>query len=270
MASKTSSQKTDRAADTLQIFFKLSFLYWAGSVAYGLAESGSLHSFLSTLALCPLLGGVVPPVKSVPLWAYGMGHVIPGVVIQVIGTCVCYVLFPSERRVPRDDAHALLMTVFALGGSAPFLAPMHRAFMESQIGLMYNNVAQFGWVWIIASFFIQLFVTETWFYWVHRLMHTPWLYAHIHKAHHIFNPSFAASASSFHPADVLCLTLGGFVTPLILPLHRGLHSVFLLSNLVSGALRHLQFSRAACVKGCRYACAFRNKKALTSQRRSTR
>lgn len=70
------------AEKVLSALFASSFGYWAISVVFGLAESGSLARFATTLASCPLLGGAVPPPQPVPLWAYGI--VLPAARANII------------------------------------------------------------------------------------------------------------------------------------------------------------------------------------------
>ena len=51
------------------------------------------------------------------------------------------------------------------------------------------------------------------FYFAHRLFHTKWLYARVHKQHHRFTAPFALAAQYAHPAEHLIAN----VLPVVLP-----------------------------------------------------
>lgn len=62
-----------------------------------------------------------------------------------------------------------------------------------------------------------LLVQEVGFYYLHRLMHTPWLYARVHKVHHEFVAPFAASGIACHwvehaTANILPVFLGPYLS----------------------------------------------------------
>lgn len=56
-------------------------------------------------------------------------------------------------------------------------------------------------------------------YWLHRMLHQPWLYSHIHSVHHEFNAPFAMAAAYAHPLEVIILAIPTFAGPLLLSPH---------------------------------------------------
>lgn len=56
-------------------------------------------------------------------------------------------------------------------------------------------------------------------YWLHRALHTPWLYAHVHRVHHEHDAPFALAATYAHPAEVVLLGLPTFAGPLLVGPH---------------------------------------------------
>lgn len=51
-------------------------------------------------------------------------------------------------------------------------------------GLFYDNVSDYGWLYLTASIPMFLLFTDFCIYWIHRIEHHPALYKHIHKPHH--------------------------------------------------------------------------------------
>ena len=68
----------------------------------------------------------------------------------------------------------------------------------------------------IAIFFV---IEDYGNYWIHRWLHTPWAYEHIHYMHHEFDTPTALAASYAHPIEVLVLGLPSFIGPAIVGCH---------------------------------------------------
>ena len=67
---------------------------------------------------------------------------------------------------------------------------------------------------------ISILIDDTWFYWGHRLLHTPWLYRHIHKQHHRFRFTHPLASEFAHPVeDLLVNSIGTLLGPLVLGAH---------------------------------------------------
>ncbi len=218
------------------VFFPALSVVWLASTVHGLFTD---EAPLSTLGQCPLLGGPAPPQRPVPVWAYGVGHVLPGLAFVAVGVAIALVVSPYERLVGRSEQlRAFAVTFYALSASAPMLSPLHKAFGERSVGRMYFDAREHGVGWLALTLLLQLAVTETWLYWIHRLMHTRYLYKHIHKVHHRFVPSFTLAASAFHPLDIAALTCGSFVLPLCVPVHAGVVQAIMMANLIWTMLQH--------------------------------
>eukprot|EP00930_Biecheleria_cincta_P006082 TRINITY_DN107063_c0_g1_i1.p1 TRINITY_DN107063_c0_g1~~TRINITY_DN107063_c0_g1_i1.p1 ORF type:complete len:333 (-),score=30.52 TRINITY_DN107063_c0_g1_i1:53-1051(-) len=63
-------------------------------------------------------------------------------------------------------------------------------------------------------------------YWVHRGLHRPWWYRHVHKAHHLWKSPNIFVTSALHPAEILALTVPTLSILTALPL--SIFSVILL------------------------------------------
>ncbi len=77
--------------------------------------------------------------------------------------------------------------------------------------LLYAEPQKYGFVYMLFSLFLLMFLHDTYFYWTHRWMHRPKVFKIFHRVHHqSLNPTPWA-AFSFHPSE-------GVIEALILPL----------------------------------------------------
>jgi len=107
------------------------------------------------------------------------------------------------------------ITCFAVVGSSIYFA--------NKLGWtkIYYNVADHGWGYWWVSLFAILFFHDTYFYFMHRMMHHPVLYRHVHKVHHDSISPTPFTSLSFHPFEAF---LEALVIPfliLVVPLHIG-------------------------------------------------
>ena len=90
---------------------------------------------------------------------------------------------------------------------------------------------------IRSTFFLQFIfmsLTEDFvFYWSHRLLHTPFLYKHVHKVHHEFPETVAYAAAYFHWLEyILAILTPLYINRYILGHHLHL-STFIVYVFVS-------------------------------------
>lgn len=80
---------------------------------------------------------------------------------------------------------------------------------------------------LALSVFFCMLCEDFTFYWMHRLLHHPRLYAHIHKMHHTYNQTVSISAEYSHPLEfVLANLLPTAIGPMILGPKMHLVTVF--------------------------------------------
>lgn len=123
--------------------------------------------------------------------------------------------FPANADVRREIGYsALTSVIFAATALLWLKIPLLRSRT-----LFYTEVDQYGWIYLLVSIPLLLLVHDTYFYWIHRLMHHPRLYRRVHFVHHkSVNPSPWA-AYAFHPVEAV---LEAGIIPLLLvtiPMH---------------------------------------------------
>ncbi len=76
--------------------------------------------------------------------------------------------------------------------------------------LIYFTILDYGWPYYILSFFMAIVIHDTYFYWLHRLLHYPKFFKFFHRVHHISTNPSPWSAFSHHPLETI-LQSGVFV-----------------------------------------------------------
>jgi ring-1,2-phenylacetyl-CoA epoxidase subunit PaaE len=72
---------------------------------------------------------------------------------------------------------------------------------------LYNDTGKFGIWYEVFVVAFMIFVTDAWFYWLHRFMHRPSVYKYIHALHHKSLDVNPFTSNSFHVIEALALTL---------------------------------------------------------------
>ncbi|KAL1829080.1 hypothetical protein ACET3Z_007492 [Daucus carota] len=66
-----------------------------------------------------------------------------------------------------------------------------------------------SWKVVCTQIFFYFIIEDFIFYWGHRVLHTKWLYKHVHSVHHEYATPFGLNSEYAHPAEILFL---GFAT----------------------------------------------------------
>ena len=108
--------------------------------------------------------------------------------------------------------------------------------------LIYTNIEDYGWIYLIFSFIALMLIHDAYFYWTHRYMHSKhgrWI---SHGLHHQFsNPTpWAALALSYN--ETLVSILIHPILLCILPLHPSVFILYLLFNAMSNTFGHSGFA----------------------------
>jgi len=165
-------------------------------------------------------------------------------VLPLVGASY-FVFFVWQRRRfhPRyvanagENRHALLVSFVNLIGSAALTSPVHW-WIASGRTRVYYSIGDRGWPWFITSIALYLIVVETSVYWIHRALHTPWLYRHVHRLHHAHRVPNSLASYSFHPLDAFFQALPQHVFVLLVPVHLGVYVAFLSFTAVWTILIH--------------------------------
>ncbi|XP_013451995.2 methylsterol monooxygenase 2-2 isoform X2 [Medicago truncatula] len=104
---------------------------------------------------------------------------------------------------------------------------------------MHSSLPLPSWRVVLTQIIFYFILEDFLFYWEHRIMHTKWLYKHVHRVHHEYATPFGLTSEYGHPAEILFL---GFPT-MLGPAITGPHLITLWLYTV---LRVLETVEAHC------------------------
>jgi lathosterol oxidase len=127
-----------------------------------------------------------------------------------------YVPNPAELRTARFWGSVSIL------GNAILTMPFHWLLSHGW-GQLYWDIDDYGWPWLIASVFIYLAITETMIYWIHRALHSDFLYHRLHKYHHQFRVTTSWVSTAFHPIDSFAQAFPHHLCAFLFPVHAVLY-----------------------------------------------
>lgn len=107
--------------------------------------------------------------------------------------------------------------------------------------LIYKDFNDYGWAYFIFSIATAIILHDAYFYFAHRLMHTSWLFKHVHRVHHLSHNPSPFAAFSFHPTEAV---IEAAILPLLLlflPMHVSALLVFMFFMTALNVLGHLGY-----------------------------
>ncbi len=144
--------------------------------------------------------------------------------------------FPDAKKVLHEIQHSVYtVMVFGLLGVGIYALNLRG------LTKIYTDIPEYGWGYLVFSFFLLTLIHDTYFYWMHRLIHLPKLFPVFHKVHHIANNPTPWASLCFHPLEAL-LEIGIVpLTVLIIPLHPMVLLAFATWSLFFNMMGHLGY-----------------------------
>lgn len=143
--------------------------------------------------------------------------------------------FPKIKDYKRDIIYSFIsITIFATVSLIVFYYLLPYTNIYFNIDKYSASYYIFSWIWMF-------FLHDTYFYWIHRMMHQPKLYRKIHLIHHKSTNPSPWTAYSFHPFEAF---LEALIAPLIaftLPVHISSFGFFFLFQIIYNVYGHLGF-----------------------------
>ncbi|MBM3176797.1 MAG: sterol desaturase family protein [Bacteroidetes bacterium] len=168
--------------------------------------------------------------------------------IAGIAFLVCYkILYPRiagkkiQSKLPGNEDYlreigysVVTIMIFALVPYFFVFNPTIRSYTR-----LYSEISERGWIYYWLAFPLMILIHDTYFYWTHRIMHTPGIYRWFHATHHASTNPSPWAAYAFHPLEAL-VEVGIFPLFLFtLPMHRTHFFLFFLFSIVYNVYGHL-------------------------------
>jgi Delta7-sterol 5-desaturase len=143
--------------------------------------------------------------------------------------------FPKSTDYGRDILYSLFtVLVFATMATIVFWG----VFPYTN---MYRDISEYGMVYYWLTIILMFFIHDTYFYWMHRLMHSPKLFKYVHLIHHKSTNPSPWTSYAFHPFEAV---IEAGIIPLIaftLPVHPSALVLFLLMQFIYNVYGHLGY-----------------------------
>lgn len=109
---------------------------------------------------------------------------------------------------------------------------------------IYNNIGDYGFWYIGFSVIVCLIIHDTYFYWMHRLLHNKKLFQYTHVVHHKSTNPSPWTSYSFHFLE--SITEGAVLFPIVflLPVHPITILLFTVTAFVINVYGHLGYEIA--------------------------
>jgi len=143
--------------------------------------------------------------------------------------------FPQASDYLREIGYSIItILIFAL---VPLIFIQNEA--VSKYTLLYKKIDEKGWIYFWSVFPLMLLIHDTYFYWMHRLMHHKKLFKLFHLIHHKSTNPSPWAAYAFHPLEAI-VEAGILVLFLFtLPMHRLHFFIFFLFMIIYNVYGHL-------------------------------
>jgi sterol desaturase/sphingolipid hydroxylase (fatty acid hydroxylase superfamily) len=142
----------------------------------------------------------------------------------------------EKKDFRREVLYSLQTNVVFLGTALLILISPLKDYTQ-----IYQDIHEFPMWYLPISFVLALIIHDTYFYWMHRILHGNWLYKKFHKVHHLStNPSPWASFA-FHFGEAIFESAIILIVVFAIPIHPFMILAFTLASLMINVYGHLGY-----------------------------
>lgn len=95
-----------------------------------------------------------------------------------------------------------------------------------------------GWLYFVISPLICIILHDAYYYWMHRIMHSQYLFRYFHRVHHLSVTPTPWAIYSFQPLEAFFTFLSFALIIVYLPIHPVAFGVYMLISLVNNIGGH--------------------------------
>jgi ring-1,2-phenylacetyl-CoA epoxidase subunit PaaE len=106
---------------------------------------------------------------------------------------------------------------------------------------IYLDTGRYGIWYELLIIGVIIIISDTWFYWVHRLLHHPKLYRYFHAVHHESLDTTPFTSFSFHAFETFIINFWIFIAIFIFPISLGAIGVAQILGLLNNIKSHMGY-----------------------------
>jgi sterol desaturase/sphingolipid hydroxylase (fatty acid hydroxylase superfamily) len=145
------------------------------------------------------------------------------------------VSFPKNTDYLREMIYSLSsMIIFSLIVTAIVFNPAIRPYTT-----IYREIVEYGLAYYLLAFPIMFVIHDTYFYWIHRMMHHPVLFKWFHLVHHKSTNPSPWAAYAFHPLEAILENGIIILFYFTLPMHVTHVPIFFLFSIIYNIYGHM-------------------------------
>ncbi|MFS4491892.1 sterol desaturase family protein [Maribacter sp. 2308TA10-17] len=124
----------------------------------------------------------------------------------------------KERVNGKQIKSEIINSLFVLSVSTVFVLIIY--FLKSKgYTKIYTDIKEYPRFFAYFGFLVFLLIDDTWFYWIHRMLHHPKIYKYVHRVHHKSIDVNPFTSLSFHWAEAFILTFWVIPISLLFPIY---------------------------------------------------
>ncbi|MEQ8904299.1 sterol desaturase family protein [Ekhidna sp.] len=144
--------------------------------------------------------------------------------------------FPKPNDYWREIIFSLItVIIFMIVAVIIFASPLRN------YTLQYESIDVYGTGYWWLSIFLMILLHDTYFYWMHRMMHHPKIFKWVHRTHHQSTNPSPWAAYAFHPIEAFVEASIIFPIAFIIPFHRTALLAFLVFMIIYNVYGHLGY-----------------------------
>ncbi len=144
--------------------------------------------------------------------------------------------YPNGKDYAREFFYSFIsIGIFSIVGWLVIVGPLR------PYNFLFSELASMPWWYYVITLPLMFVVHDTYFYWIHRLMHHPKLFKTFHLLHHKSTNPSPWAAYAFYPTEAI-LEAGILVLiTFLIPTHLLFIAIFFLISIVYNVYGHLGF-----------------------------